>query len=287
MYMLYNEAVIPRHLFRIDPEDRGYQFGDGIYEVIRFYERIPFELEAHLKRLAASAEAIRIPLPVSLEQLKMNISKLIEISEIQNGIIYIQLTRGVAPRSHLFPQGAQPVLTGYLTPVERPMESLEQGITAITVDDIRWLRVDIKTINLLPNILAKQEAHEAGAQEAIFVRDGAVTEGSSSNLFGIRDGICYTHPANHLILNGITRRVVLQQLNTVGLKLYEAAISHDELYQMDEVFITSTVQEVCPITHIDGRAIGEGKPGPFTRALQSAFEQAIQGNQPVLIGQRF
>ncbi|OUM88251.1 MAG: D-amino-acid transaminase [Bacillus thermozeamaize] len=279
MYILYNDTIMPRHLFRVDLEDRGYQFGDGIYEVIRFYDRVPFELEAHLRRLAASAEAIRIPLPVSLERLGENIGKLIGESSIQSGIIYIQLTRGVAPRGHLFPAAAQPVLTGYLTPVERPVAHLEQGIAAITTEDIRWLRVDIKTINLLPNILAKQQAHEAGAHEAIFVRNGTVTEGSSSNLFGIRDGVCYTHPANHLILNGITRQVVLRLLNSVGLKLREEAIPHTELYRMDEVFITSTVQEVCPVIRIDGQPVGEGKPGAFTRALQSAFEQAIGTSQ--------
>ena len=282
MLMLYNDTLIPRELFRVDLEDRGYQFGDGIYEVIRFYERQTFELSAHLERLQTSAAAIRIPLPVTQEQLTANIGRLIENSDCQNGIIYLQLTRGVAPRGHLFPEHAQPVLTGYLTPVERPVDALQNGIAAITAEDIRWLRVDIKTINLLPNTLAKQEAHEAGAQEAVFVRNGFVTEGSSSNVFGFRDRVCYTHPANHLILNGVTRRVVLRLLAAAGIPLREEAIPKEELYKMDELFITSTVQEVCPLVQVDGQAIGNGQPGPLTRTLQEAFEQTIRENRPLL-----
>jgi len=282
MLMLYNDTLISRDLFRVDLEDRGYQFGDGVYEVIRFYDGCPFELNAHLERLWASAEAIRIPLPVTKVRLAENISRLIEESHVQDGIIYLQLTRGVAPRGHLFPENVQPVLTGYATSVERPTDAMQNGIAAITADDIRWLRVDIKTINLLPNILAKQTAHEAGAQEAVFVRDGFVTEGSSSNVFGIRDGVCYTHPANHLILNGITRQVVLRLLDTVGIPLREEAIPKEELYHTDEVFLTSMVQEVCPIVQIDGRTVGAGQPGPYTRRLQDAFEQTIRDKKPLL-----
>lgn len=282
MLMLYNDTIMPRHLFRVDLEDRGYQFGDGVYEVIRFYEQKPYELDAHLRRLRDSAAAIRIPLPTTKEQLAANIDRLLKQCGCQNGIIYLQLTRGVAPRGHLFPEPAQPVLTGYVTPVERPVDALQNGITAVTKEDIRWLRVDIKTINLLPNTLAKQEAHEAGAQEAIFVRDGFVTEGSSSNVFGIRAGICYTHPANHFILNGITRRVVLRLLDAANIPVKEEAVSKEELYDMDELFITSTVQEVCPVVRVDGRTIGNGQPGPITRQLQAAFERTIAGGQPLL-----
>lgn len=282
MLMLYNDTIMPRQLFRVDLEDRGYQFGDGIYEVIRFYDGQLYELHAHLERLWASAAAIRIVPPTTQEQLADNVRRLVAASSCPNGIVYLQLTRGVAPRGHLLPQNVQPVLTGYVTPVERPVDAMQNGIAAITTEDIRWLRVDIKTINLLPNTLAKQEAHEAGAQEAIFVRDGFVTEGSSSNIFGIRGGICYTHPANHLILNGITRRVVLRLLEAAGIPLREEPFSKEELYKMDELFITSTVQEVCPVVQVDGKPIGRGEPGPFTRQLQKAFEQTMGENQPLL-----
>ena len=281
MIILYNDTLMPRQLFRVDLEDRGYQFGDGIYEVIRFYNGKLYELDAHLQRLWASAAAIRIPVPTTKEQLAANIGKLVENSDCQNGIVYVQLTRGVAPRGHLFPENAQPVLTGYATPVERPLADLKNGIKAITVEDIRWLRVDIKTINLLPNTLAKQEAYEAGAQEAVFVRCGYVTEGSSSNIFGIHEGVCYTHPANHLILNGITRRVVLQLLENAGIPVQEEAFSKEKLFEMDELFITNTVHEVCPVISVDGRNIGRGVPGPITQRLQEAFEKTI-GGQPIL-----
>lgn len=282
MLVLYNDTLMPRELFRVDLEDRGYQFGDGVYEVIRFYGQKTYELDAHLQRLRDSAAAIRIPLPTTVENLAANVERLIAESGHQNGIVYLQLTRGVAPRGHLFPEKAEPVLTGYATPVERPTDALENGITAVTAEDIRWLRVDIKTINLLPNTLAKQEAHEAGAQEAIFVRNGFVTEGASSNVFGIRAGVCYTHPANHLILNGITRRVVLRLLEAAGIPVQESAIPKDELYAMDELFVTSTVQEVCPVIRVDGRTVGGGRPGPVTRRLQEAFEQTIRDGRPLL-----
>lgn len=275
MKILLNDAFVPRESFSIDLEDRGYQFGDGIYEVIRFYDGILFEWEAHFERFVRSARELMIPLPVDLDDLYQNLVSLVTESGTADGFVYMQVTRGVAPRAHHFPEKPKPVLVAYVREMMRPEEHLVMGIRAITVEDIRWLRVDIKSLNLLGNVLAKQKAIESDAHEAILVRDGWVTEGSSSNVFAIRGKQCLTHPANRLILNGITRQVVIRLLESTELILQETPFAREELLQMDEVFITSTGDEVCPVVQIDGQLIGNGRPGLYTRQLQSAFKSLI------------
>ncbi|WP_160723089.1 D-amino-acid transaminase [Bacillus sp. USDA818B3_A] len=275
MNILLNNRIVPRESFSVDIEDRGFQFGDGIYEVIRIYDGVFFEWEAHFERLIRSAKELMLPLPQAIDILYENLQLLLKESQITDGSVYIQITRGTAPRFHAFPEKTEPTLVAYVREMKRPLEQIRNGIKVITAEDIRWLRVDIKSLNLLGNVLARQKAVEQGAAEAILIRDGVVTEGSSSNVFAIKGNLCYTHPANHLILNGITRQVVLRLIKNTNLTLRETPFTMEELIEMDEVFITNTGQEVCPVIQIDEVKIGKGSPGFYTRQLQSAFESLL------------
>ncbi|MCM3729264.1 D-amino-acid transaminase [Neobacillus cucumis] len=275
MNILLNNKIVPRESFTVDLEDRGFQFGDGIYEVIQIYDGVFFEWEAHLERLVRSAKELMLPLPAAINTLYQNLQLLVKDNKVTNGTVYIQVTRGTAPRLHAFPQKTEPTLVAYVREMERPLEQMRSGIKVVTAEDIRWLRVDIKSLNLLGNVLAKQKAVEQGGAEAILIRDGIVTEGSSSNLFAIKGKQCFTHPANHLILNGITRQVVLRLLKKTDLILQETPFTFDELLEMDEVFITNTGQEICPVIQVDEYKIGKGTPGVYTRLLQSAFEALL------------
>ncbi|WP_040286155.1 D-amino-acid transaminase [Sporosarcina koreensis] len=257
-------------------DDRGYYFGDGVYEVIKVYGGSLYTAEEHFTRFLSSAEKIRMPLPYTVAEFTEIAERLAEDNGITEGHVYIQATRGVAPRIHNFPgEETEPMITGYAIENPRPLAKLESGVAVKTVDDIRWLRCDIKSLNLLANVMAKQEAVEADCAEAVFIRDGIVTEGSSSNIFGVKDGILYTHPATNLILNGITRRVVLKCCAQESIGVMEETFSLDELRAMDEVFLTSTTSEITPITSIDGEQVGDGKPGPLTARLQAVFESTI------------
>jgi len=275
MNILLNNRIVPRESFILDIEDRGFQFGDGIYEVIRIYDGVFFEWEAHLERLVRSAKELMLPLPAAINTLHQNLQQLVKDSKITDGSVYIQVTRGTAPRFHAFPENTEATLVAYVREMQRPLEQMRSGIKVVTAEDIRWLRVDIKSLNLLGNVLAKQKAVERGGAEAILIRNGIVTEGSSSNLFAIKGKQCFTHPANHLILNGITRQVVLRLLNNTDLTLQETSFTLDELLEMDEVFITNTGLEVCPVIQIDDLVIGNGTPGIYTHQLQSAFEALL------------
>jgi D-alanine transaminase len=273
--LLYNGTFMPREDVRISFEDRGYYFGDGVYEVFRIYNGMLYEKEAHLRRLERSAREIRLPLPFALDEISEMIHALVEKENVADGILYLQITRGVAPRSHLFPEQTAPTLLAYCKPVARPVQAMEQGISAITIPDLRWLRCDIKTLNLLPNTLAKQEAADRGADEAILHRDGTVTECSASNIMLVKNGIIRTHPANHLILHGITREVVLRLSRRLEIEVEERPFSLDEMAQADELFITGTTVEITPIIAVDDRPVGTGVPGPVTRTLQEAFSETI------------
>ncbi|WP_342535943.1 D-amino-acid transaminase [Sporosarcina sp. FSL K6-3508] len=256
--------------------DRGYVFGDGVYEVIKVYDGVLYTAEEHMERLLESAAKIRLTLPYTLEQLVGIAERLLQENELSVGHIYLQVTRGIAPRVHQFPDhSVSPVLTGYTVENPRPLEQLDKGAAMKSVEDMRWLRCDIKSLNLLGNVLAKQEAVEQGCQEALFVRDGIVREGSASNVFGIKDGILHTHPANNFILNGITRRVVLQLASDLSIPVQEKEFTLAEALAMDEFFFTSTNAEITPVVTIDRQPIGEGIPGPLTRQLQKLFDEQI------------
>jgi D-alanine transaminase len=257
--------------------DRGYCFGDGVYEVIRVYNGRLYEKQAHYERLAKSMQAIKLALPYTIEQLDHIINELLrhEHMDGQDGTVYMQITRGAAPRTHAFPADAKPVLLAYCGKLGRPHQTTRDGIAAITIADIRWLRCDIKSLNLLGSVLAKQEAAERGVGDAIFHRDGIVTEASSSNVILVKNGVLLTHPANHLILSGITRNVVLRLARELGIETRESAFTVESMRQADELFLTSTVIEVTPVVSVDGQLIGTGQPGPVTRQLQHSFSSTL------------
>ena len=276
MQVFYNGRFMPAEQVSIDMEDRGYQFADGIYEVVRVYNNRLFHLKPHLERLGRSAAGVELELPWPQEELADVMAQLVKANRPADGIVYLQITRGVAPRNHPFPARAEPAITMYTKEFPRPTRNVEQGVACITVDDDRWLRCNIKSISLLPNVLAKQKAARAGVYEAIFVRNGRITEGSSSNIFCVYGDTVQTHPANNLILNGITRQALLRLIKQEGFRLVEEPFSVPGLLAADEAIVSSTTSEVTPIVQVDGHAIGEGRPGRVTRALQAAFEAEIR-----------
>ncbi|WP_425451966.1 D-amino-acid transaminase [Bacillus taeanensis] len=276
MYMiLFQDQIIEREEVLIDLEDRGYQFGDGIYEVIRIYDGKPFTLREHLNRLERSADEIQLPLPFTLDEIAQHIITLIQRNSLHNGQVYLQITRGAALRNHSFPNEVNPVLTAYTKEIDRPFEKQLTGIKAILTEDIRWLRCDIKSLNLLGNVLGKQKAVDSGVDEAIFHRGELVTEGSSTNVFIIKNGVLQTHPPTNLILSGITRNVVLKLASELGIEVKEEAFTIHDLKEAEEVFVTSTTQEVMPIIEVNSTAIQKGTPGEITKKIQAAFSAEI------------
>ncbi|MGM9944712.1 MAG: D-amino-acid transaminase [Lysinibacillus sp.] len=279
-YSLWNDRIVADNEVVVDKEDRGYQFGDGVYEVVKVYNGQLFTLEEHVERFYASAEKIHITIPYTKDKLYTLLHQLVEANEINTGHIYFQITRGACPRNHIFPgDDVAPVLTGNAKENPRPVANFENGVKATFVEDIRWLRCDIKSLNLLGAVLAKQQAHEKGCYEAILHRGETITEGSSSNIYGVKDGVLYTHPADNLILNGITRQVIFKCAEEIGMPIKEEAFTKEQLLAMDEVIVSSTTSEVTPVIDVDGQAIGSGKPGEWTRKLQAQFDTKIP--QPI------
>ena len=275
-WVLWNDRLVKDEEIRLSKEDRGYQFGDGIYEVIRVYEGNMFTATEHIDRLYESADKIELVISFTKDVFHKMMYDLIEVNEVTTGQVYVQITRGSSPRTQQFPtSGVDPVITAYTKEVERPVTQMANGVAAKTVEDVRWLRCDIKSLNLLGNVLAKQEAYEAGCYEALLHRGDTITEGSSSNMYGIKDGVLYTHPATNLILNGITRRVLLSCCEEIGLQVVEQPMSLADLFANDEFFMSSTTAEIMPIVMINGEKIGTGIPGEWTKKLQIAFEAKI------------
>lgn len=271
---IYYNGEFTDDVVTIDFDDRGYQFGDGIYEVVRVYNGKLFTAREHYERLLRSAREIMIQLDMTVDELVEVSETLIEKNNLVDGTIYIQVTRGVSKRNHAFPgPDIHPSILLYTNVVNRPVEQLENGIKTITADDIRWLRCDIKSLNLLGNVMNKQRAVEAGTQECIQIRDGIVTEGASSNVYMIKNGSIYTHEVNNLILNGITRQVIIECAQELNIPVHEESFSLEMLMDADEVFISSTTQEVMPVIQIDDHFFGHA--GAVTRQLQQAFENKI------------
>lgn len=272
-----NGQLMERTQAKIDIEDRGYQFGDGVYEVIRVYNGHMFTAEEHLSRLMESASKIRLTVPYAVSSLMGMLESLIQENNLQMGIVYLQLTRGTSPRNHVFPSNeVEPVFVAYTKEVKRPEDLLEKGIKTITVEDIRWLKCDIKSLNLLANLLAKQSAADQGCFEAIQHRNGTVTEGSSSNISIVIGGKVVTHPANNLILNGIVRQVMLKICRENGIEVIERPFTVEELLNADEVIMSSTTAEIMPIVEVDGQRIGDGEAGNVTKQLQALYQEAIE-----------
>lgn len=268
----------------VHPEDRGYNFGDGIYEVVRIYKGKMYQWDAHLTRLYRSAREIKLELPWSMEELNDIAHELLQknnITEQDDANLYLQISRGAAPRVHDIPSEIKPVIMAFVRTKARPVADMKKGWTAQLVDDIRWLRCDIKTLNLLGAVLVKQYAKDAGAQESILHRNGTITECSSSNLFAVKNGALYTHPADHLILHGITRQSVIDLAKDNGISVHEQAFDISFLLQADELFLTSTTAEIMPLISVDGQPIGGGQVGPVVQKLQALFEQHINTSVPV------
>lgn len=264
----------------IQPEDRGYNFGDGIYEVVRIYQGQLYHWEGHVKRLIRSAKEIYMTIPWTEQELLSIARELLDknnITSADDAILYLQVTRGAAPRQHDIPTaGITPVLMAFVRRKERPIKELQTGIAAKIVPDIRWLRCDIKTLNLLGAVLVKQEAKDAGADDCILHRDGIVTECSAANLFAVKDGQLYTHPANNLILHGITRQVTIQLAKEAGIAVHEEAFTTRFAQEADELFLSGTTTEVMPIVAVDEKPVGNGQVGPVVRKLQELFEANIK-----------
>ncbi|MEZ5905866.1 MAG: D-amino-acid transaminase [Geminicoccaceae bacterium] len=258
-------------------EDRGYQFADGVYEVAKVVFGQPRDLERHLDRLERSLGELRIAMPMSRAALRQVVAETLRRNAIRHAIVYIQVTRGTAPRNHLFPKNAVPslVVTVRRAPFPKPAE-IEDGVDVITLPDQRWKRCDIKSIGLLPNVLAKQKAAEQGAREAWLVdADGFVTEGSSANAYIIdQSGTIITRPLGGEILGGITRQNVFAAAKAAGVPIVERAFTVAEAQAAREAFLTSTSSLVLPVTRIDGKSIGNGKPGSITCQLLDTYLQA-------------
>jgi D-alanine transaminase len=251
--------------------DRGVMFGDGVYEVWRVVRGQLFEAARHQARLERGLRELRIAQPpeASMDGILAIARRLLETNDLlaREATLYVEVTRGAGARTHFFPPaGTSPTLL-VMASAFTPSDARFSGTAVITQPDIRWLRCDIKTVQLLPNVLARQAATEAGASEAIFVRDGTVTEGTHTTVCGIIDGVLRTHPTNHLVLPGVTRHVVLDLARALGVRVREEAITVEELARAEELFLTGTTTDVTPIVTVDGRSVAGGVPGPIGRAL--------------------
>ena len=253
--------------------DRGFIFGDGVCEVIPVYNRKPFRLEQHLQRLQSNLDAIRIPNPFDRQQWSEIFDRVINANEPAHQSLYMQITRGVAKRDHAFPQNITPTVFVMVNPLqETDDKAFNNGISAITLDDIRWQYCNIKAIALLPNVLLKQTAIDDGAHEAILLRNGEVTEGSASNIFIVSQGVIKTPPKTSFLLPGITRDLVVELARENGLAIKEIPFTGTELQAAEEIWITSSTKEVMPVLKLDDKPVGDGTPGPVARRMFAIFQ---------------
>lgn len=274
-----NGEFLPLDQAKVPVLDRGFIFGDGIYEVVPAYSRRPFRWPEHLARLKRSLGKIKITNPYSDAQWLTLIESLIQRHPWPNQFIYLHITRGVAKRDHAFPKDCQPTVFAMTSALQAVPEALRsEGVAAITLDDQRWLHCDIKSISLLGNVLARQAAVDADAAECIQFRDGQMTEGSSSNIWLVRGGEVIGAPVDHRILEGIRVGLIEALCKSCGIGFRTDALSRDEVFQADELLLSSATKEVLAITKLDGRAIADGKPGPVYHKLYQAYQEAIAAN---------
>ncbi len=254
--------------------DRGFLFGDGVYEVIPVYAGHCFRLDQHLRRLQHSLDSIKIVNNLSELKWQNIIEQLVEYNGGGNQSIYLQVTRGVAPRDHIFPKAVTPTTFAMSNSWKTVPDTYKgKGITAITMPDIRWQNCHIKAITLLPNSLLKQQAQDAGAQEALLIKDGYLTEGSTSNVYVIIDGDIHTAPINNKILPGITRSIILELAAKANIKVLEQAVSEQSLREADEIWISSSTKEILPVTILNGLAVGLGTPGTTWVEINMLYQQ--------------
>jgi len=268
-----NGEFLPQEQAHVSVMDRGFLFGDGVYEVIPAYAGLPFRLQEHLQRLDASLEAIRMSPPLDAAQWRAVFERLLAQRGDADQQIYLQVTRGAyGKRLHAIPEEVTPTVMAFATELAvRDPALVKQGMSVITLDDIRWERCNIKAITLLANILSQQQARDEGAQEAILVRDGMANEGTASNLFIVREGLIITPPKSSHLLPGITRDLVLELAREAGLPYAEASISVDELEHAEEIWITSSTKEVMPVTRLNGRPVDNGHPGPMWEKMDALY----------------
>ena len=271
-----NGRYVPHSEAGIHIEDRGYQFADGVYEVCEIARGNIMDMTRHLDRLGRSLSELRIAWPMERKALQAVIREVVRRNRVRNGLVYLQVTRGVAKRDHIFPSADTPpsiVITAKRTDPAASAARAATGIKVITVPENRWERVDIKSIGLLPNVLARQQAKEEGAQEAWFIDpDGTVKEGAATNAWIVtKDGVLVTRPAESGILRGITRTTIFDVAKNLGLKIEERGFSVDEARQAKEVFMTAATTVVMPIVAIDGKSVANGHPGTTTLSLREAF----------------
>jgi len=271
-----NGKFIKREDARISPDDRGFIFADGVYEVIKYYKGNSFCFEEHLTRLKRSLLEININYssldsfkPVFLELLVRN-----NLNHSDAGI-YLQITRGVNKRIHHFPMAIEPTVYVFTFELPSDIEKLERGIKVITREDIRWLRCDIKSVSLLPNTMLYNRAFESGAGECILIRNRKVTEATHSSVLGVKNGVVTTHPLNNLVLPGITRKIVLEICEKNDIPFEERPLEEKELFDLDELFIAGTGSEITPVTQVNQSLIGNGNPGKITRLIQKKFFEMI------------
>lgn len=279
MQVYLNGEFLDSDRAMVPVDDRGFLFADGVYEVVRVYGGRPFMMAQHVARMQAGLRALRID-PATITELDEIARHLLRANDLESAeaTIYAQVTRGAAPRKHAFPAAAKPTVYAVARPYAgHPPSYLEDGVATITVPDTRWSRCDIKSIALLPNVLANQAAKDADAFEALFIRDGVVIEGSHTNVFAVLYDTLITYPASNYILNGITRTFVLELARELGIAARETGLPWERMYQADEVFLCGTTTEVLPVATVDGRPIGAGGAGPVTSRLLKAFRERLPG----------
>lgn len=280
MQIYLNGSFIEQENAAISIADRGFVFGDGVYEVTRVVNGSFFQEKEHLERLEEGLKGLKIKLDQDLRNRIPELSReLLQRNGHTEGeaTVYLQVTRGAAfPRTHTFPDPEVPATLFLSSGLFKPHSELhEKGVKVITVSDVRWSRCNLKTVNLLPNTLAKQQAKDAGVNSAIMIRDGVITESPNANIFAVKDETLYTFPASNYILNGITRRVVIDIAEGLNIPLILEPVRQDDLYELDEIFFTGTTTDIQPIIDVDGRTIGDGKPGKIVRAIQAEYKKRL------------
>jgi D-alanine transaminase len=278
MSVYLNGQFMPLAEAKIPVFDRGFVFGDGVYEIVPVYSKKPFRLDAHLRRLQGSLDGIRLANPHGMDVWRDLILRLIELQAFADQSIYIQVTRGTPVegqplRDHAFPKGGAPTVFMFAQPlVTATAEQKAAGVCAVTAVDNRWLRCNIKAISLLPNILMRQQAVDAGCAETVMLRDGFLTEGAASNIFVVKNGVLLAPPPSHLMLTGITYDVVLELAATHGIPHQVREISKAEVRVANELWMTSSTKEIMPIVKLDGVAVGAGVPGPLAKQMDELYQ---------------
>jgi D-alanine transaminase len=275
MVVYLNGAFLPPDEAHVSPLDRGFLFGDGIYEVIPSYQGRFFLLDEHIARLRRSLREIRMPEPQPDQGWAGLLEQLLGLNPGGDRSVYLQVTRGAAPRDHAFPKSTAATVFAMVSPIAPSSPDLsERGIAAILLPDQRWGRCDIKAVALLPNVLARQQAVEQGAVEALLLRDGMLTEGAASNVFVVSGGAVVTPPLGQEILPGVTRRFMLDTLREEGWDCRENPVPESVLRSADEIWLTSSTKELLPVTALDGRPVGGGRPGPVWKGALDVFRRA-------------